>query len=62
MNGKYVFGAWIKGLFCRRLGRGDEQRDTDLNRRRVGFGRQRARSLWSSSFSSQSVSGEGGDY
>ena len=61
-NGKYVYEAWINGLFV--IDWIDETNivNTDLNHRRVGFGMQRARSLWSSSFSAQFSEWEGGDY
>ncbi|OFV79228.1 DUF7257 domain-containing protein [Rhodococcus erythropolis] len=61
-SGKYEYEAWINGLFV--IDWVDETNivNTDLNHRRVGFGMQRNRSFFNSTFSAQFSEWEGGDF
>ena len=62
VSGKYVYEAWINGLFVISWTDATNIVNTDLSHRRVGFGMQRARSFFNSTFSAQFSEWEGGDY
>ncbi|MDZ7933090.1 MAG: hypothetical protein U5N21_24915 [Rhodococcus sp. (in: high G+C Gram-positive bacteria)] len=62
VDGKYVYEAWINGLMVIDWKDSTNIVNTDLNHRRVGFGMQRNRAFFNSTFSAQFSEWEGGDY